>query len=91
MKRATPRFSAATFRSMFLAPPRSDCSCSGDSGSMPSKKPSMSGVLPSSLTSEASILMCRQAGLSVPRLLLPWMSDTVGPRPHAVPDVVSST
>ena len=58
---------------------------------MPSKKPSIFGVLPSSLTIDASILMCRQAGLSVPRLLLPWMSDTVGPRPHAVPDVVSST
>ena len=38
---------------------------------MPSKKPSISGVLPSSETSDASILMWRQAGLSTLRLLLP--------------------
>ena len=58
---------------------------------MPSKNPSICGVLPSSDTSDASILMWRQAGLSTPRLLLPWMSDTVGPRPHDLPLVVSST
>ena len=51
----------------------------------------MSGVLPSSDTSDASILMCRHAGLSTLRLLLPWMSESVGPRPHALPLVVSST
>ena len=58
---------------------------------MLSKKPSMSGLLPSSETSDASIWMWRQAGLSTLRLLPPWMSETVGPRPHFAPLVVSST
>ena len=39
-------------------------------------------LLPSSETSDASILMWRHAGLSTLRLLPPWMSETVGPRPH---------
>ena len=55
MNRATPRFSAAFFKSMVLAPFCRPASCWGESGSMPSKNPSMSGVLPSSDTSDASI------------------------------------
>ena len=41
-------------------------------------------------TSDASILMCRHAGLSTDRLFDPWMSDWTGPRPHDLPLVVSS-
>ena len=64
MKRATPRFFAASSRFMFLAAFCKLASCCGVSGLMSSKKPLMSGVLPSSLTSDASMLMCRHAGLS---------------------------
>ena len=90
MNRATPRFSAATFMST-LAAAFLSCSVSwGDSGWMPSVNPLTSGVLPSSEISEASILMCRHAGLSTERLFEPWMSDCTGPRPHDLPLVVSS-
>ena len=90
MKRATPRFSAATFMSVRAAAVFS-CSVSFiDSGSAPSRNPLMSGVLPSAETSDASILMWRQAGLSTERLFDPWMSDCTGPRPHDFPLVVSS-
>src|SRR5205085_5513460 len=90
MNRATPRFSAAIFMSVLAAAVLS-CSVSRiDSGSAPSMNPLMSGVLPSADTSDASILMCRQAGLSTDRLLEPWMSDCTGPRPHDFPLVVSS-
>ena len=90
MKRATPRFSAATFMSVRAAAVLS-CSVSlAESGSMPSVNPFTSGVFPSSDTSDASIFMWRHAGLSTERLLLPWMSDCTGPRPHDLPLVVSS-
>ena len=90
MKRATPRFSAAIFMSVREAAVFS-CSVSFiDSGSAPSRKPLMSGVLPSFDTSDASIWMWRHAGLSTERLFEPWMSDWTGPRPHDLPLVVSS-
>ena len=56
-----------------------------------SKKPLMSGVLPSFDVSEASIWMCRHAGLSVVRFMTPWTSDCTGPRPQLLPLVVNST
>src|SRR5713101_6288426 len=90
MKRATPRFSAATFISVFDAAFLSCVVSDADNGSRPSVKPFTSGVLPSSDTSEASIFMWRHAGLSTDRLLDPWMSDCTGPRPHDFPLVVSS-
>ena len=90
MKRATPRFSAATFMSVRAAAVFS-CSVSRiESGSAPSRKPLMSGVLPSFEMSDASIWMWRHAGLSTDRLFDPWMSESTGPRPHDFPLVVSS-
>ena len=90
MKRATPMFSAATFMSILAAAFLSCAVSSADIGSRPSRKPFTSGVLPSSDTSDASIFMCRHAGLSTARLFEPWMSDCTGPRPHDLPLVVSS-
>ena len=58
---------------------------------MLSKKPLMSGVLPSSDVSDASMCMWRHATLSTVRMFDPWMSEIVGPRPQLLPLVVSST
>ena len=71
MNRATPMFSAATLRSIFSAAFFIAAVSSADIGSMPCVKPLISGVLPSSETSDESILMWRHAGLSTPRLLEP--------------------
>src|SRR6266702_2648820 len=91
VKRATPRFFAASSSLSLAAAAFSAAVSLGFSGSMLSKKPAIFGVLPSSEMSELGILMCRHAGLSTERFQEPWMSDTVGPLPHRVPDVVSST
>ena len=69
MKRATPRFSAATFMSIFGCR-RLELIASRRPTSAPCRRgsPSTSGVLPSSDTSDASIFMWRHAGLSTARL-----------------------
>src|SRR6266850_3501692 len=90
MNRATPIFCAATSILTFSAAFFMRAASAADRGSRPSMNPAISGVLPSSETSDASILMWRQAGLSTLRLFAPWMSDCTGPRPHDLPLVVSS-
>src|SRR5947208_2712373 len=91
MYRATPRPWAALVRSSFSLCFFSMADSVEESGCMLSKKPAILGVLPSSETSELSILMCRQAGLSTDRFQEPWISETVGPFAQLLPDVVSST
>jgi len=54
---STPTFAAATLRSVFSAAFRIAAVSSADIGSRPSENPFTSGVLPSSDTSDDSILM----------------------------------
>src|ERR1700722_520777 len=68
MKRAIPTFSSATLSCIWAEACFRLSISDGDRGSMLSRTPLMRGVLPSSDTSDASILTWRQAGLSTERL-----------------------